>query len=70
LDLKPLKRFPGQLLLRCPILESIGDLNVWKVLQDGALHGQLVEIGVQEGDYPLREWRRSIEIHGGSFGKL
>jgi hypothetical protein len=70
LDLEPPKRFPRQLLLWRPILESIGDLNVWKVLQDGALHSQFVEIGVQEGDYSFRKWRRSIEIHGGSFGKL
>jgi hypothetical protein len=54
--LDPSKGLPRELLLRRSVLESIGDLNVWKVLQNGALHGQFVEIGVKEGDYPLREW--------------
>jgi hypothetical protein len=29
------------------------------------LHSQLVEVSVQEGDDPLRERRRTIEVHGG-----
>jgi hypothetical protein len=29
------------------------------------LHSQFVEVGVEEGDDSLREWRRPIEVHGG-----
>lgn len=39
--------------------------NIREVLQDSALHGQLVEIGIQEGRDALRQWRGSFLAHSG-----
>lgn len=65
MDLEPLKSSSRKLLVRSPVLESIGHLHIRKILQDCALHSQLVEVSVQEGDDSLRERRRTIEVHGG-----
>ena len=37
--------------------------NIWEVLEDRALHGQLVEICVQKGDDSLRRLRGVILNH-------
>lgn len=36
---------------------------MWEVLEDGALHCELVEISVQEGDDSFREGRGAMELH-------
>ena len=67
LDLKPFKRGPGELLLRRAVLESVRDDDVREVLEDSALHRQLVEIGVEKGYDALRERRFPVEVHLGRF---
>lgn len=37
--------------------------NIREVLQDSALHGQFVEIGIQERRDALRQWRGSFLAH-------
>jgi hypothetical protein len=44
-------------------VKGIRDLDIRKVLQDSALHSQLIEIGIEEGNNPLRERRRTVEVH-------
>ncbi len=64
LILEPPKSSPRKFLLRSSVLESVGHLHIGEILQDRTLHSQLVEVGVEEGDDSLREWRRTIEVHG------
>jgi len=44
-------------------MKSVRDRDIGEVLQDGALHSQLVEISVEEGDDSLGEWRGTFEVH-------
>ena len=41
--------------VRRPVREGICDLDVWQVFQDGALHGQFVQVRVKKGEDPFRE---------------
>jgi len=66
LDLQPVESSARELLLRGSILECIRNRYVWEVLEDGALHSQLVEIGIEEGDDAL--WEAGGEIHDGMLG--
>ena len=55
LDLQPLERGSRELLLWGSVLECIGNVYFGEILEDGALHCQFVEIGVEEGDDTFRE---------------
>jgi len=68
LDLKPLEGSSRKLLLRSSVIESISHLHICEILQDCTLHGQLVEVGVEEGDDPFRKRGRTIEVHGDVMG--
>ena len=63
LDLQPFKGVPRELLFRSSILECVRDEDIGKELQDRALHGKLVKIGIQERDDSFGERRGSIELH-------
>lgn len=67
LILEPPKSSPRKFLLRSSVLESVGHLHIGEILQDCTLHSQLVEVGVEEGDDSFREWRRTVEVHGGEL---
>jgi hypothetical protein len=64
LFLEPLERQPGHLLVWRAVREGVRDGDVLEVAENGALHRQLVQIRVQEGDDPLRVRRRTVELHG------
>lgn len=38
-------------------------MDIREVLEDGALHRQLVQVGVEEGDDALWVGRRAVEVH-------
>lgn len=63
LSLEPFESCSGELLFRRAIVESVGDSDLGEVFKDGALHGQFVEIGIEEGDDPLGERRGAVEVH-------
>lgn len=51
---QPLVRGSRQFLIGGAIGEGVGYRDVPEVLENGALHSQLVEIGIEEGDDTLR----------------
>jgi hypothetical protein len=51
---EPAEGLARQLLLRCAVGESVGYGHIFVVLEDSALHRQLVQIRIQKGDDPLR----------------
>lgn len=63
LGVEPFEGGPRQLLIRRPVGESISNVDVLEELEDGALHRQFVQIGVEEGDDPLWEGGGAVEIH-------
>lgn len=63
LGLKPTEGSSRELLLRGPVMESVRNPDICEVFQDGALHSQLVEIRVKEGDDSLRKGRGTIKVH-------
>ncbi len=44
-------------------------MDIGVVLEDGILHRQLVEIGVEEGEDPFRKLGRPVEVHVVGCGK-
>lgn len=44
-------------------MKSVGNLDLGEVFEDGALHGQFVKVGIEEGDDPLGERRGAVEVH-------
>ena len=60
---QPLESCSRQLLLWCSVGEGVRHRYLWEVFQDGALHRQLVEVGIEEGDDSLWKGRRAIELH-------
>lgn len=62
--LQPVEGGSRQLLLGCAVCEGIGDGDISEVLEDGALHRQFVQVGIQEGYDALGEGRGAVEIHG------
>lgn len=63
---QPSKRDSRQLLVWGTVGERVCDRHFSEALEDGALHRQLVQIGIQEGYDALREGRGAIEVHGHS----
>ena len=57
LDLKPAEGGSGKLLLGGSVVKGVCDLDIRKVPEDSALHGQLVQVGVEEGDDSLGKGR-------------
>lgn len=53
--LEPLKSLARHLLVGRAVDERVGDGDILVVLHDGALHGELVQVGIQEGYDPLGE---------------
>lgn len=49
LYLEPAECCPRKLLLRRSVLESVGNMDIREIFQNGTLHSQLVEISIQEG---------------------
>lgn len=64
LFLEPAVGGARQLLVGGAVGEGVRHRNMSEVFEDSALHGQLVEIRVQEGDDPLWIGRGAIEVHG------
>ena len=68
---KPFEASPRQPFVGRPVGEGVGHLDILEKLEDGALHRQLVQVGVEEGDDALREGRRAVEVHcGGSAMRI
>lgn len=70
LVLQPAERSPGELLVRGSVGEGISNWDILEALEDSALHGQFVEIRVEEGDDPFGEGRRAVKVHGGNLAVL
>lgn len=64
LFLEPAVGGARQLLVGSAVGEGVRHRNMSEVFEDGALHGQLIEIRVQEGDDTLWIGRGAIEVHG------
>ena len=64
LFLEPNESLARQLLLGCAVCEGVGDRDIFEILEDGALHRQLVQIGVEEGDDTRRVRQRAVKVHG------
>lgn len=47
--------------------EGVRHRHISEILEDGALHSQLVEICIQEGNDTLWIGRRAIEVHGAGW---
>ena len=60
---KPLKSSSRQLLIRGSVCERVGYGHILEVLENGALHSQLVQVRIEEGDDPFREGRGAVKIH-------
>lgn len=61
--LQPVVAGSGEPLLGRAVCEGVGDGDILEVLEDGALHRQFVEVGVEEGNDALWVGRRAVEIH-------
>lgn len=65
LFLQPLEPGSRQPLFRRAICKSVRNRDIFEVLEDGALHCQLVQVGIQKGYDALWEGRRAVEVHAG-----
>lgn len=62
--------------MRCAVCECVGDLDLGEEFEDGALHGEFVEVGVEEGEDAFGGWavgggghvERSGVVDGGKDG--
>jgi hypothetical protein len=71
---EPLEGGSRQLLVWSSVGVGVCHRYIFEELEDGALHRQLVQISVQEGDDALRKRRGAVEIHDGvwrcSYGEV